>query len=187
MRPRRLRAVEALGCLLVLGVAGAAIASQTAAHWLAWNFTASEPRGLYALETNPPEVRRGDLVVFCPPAAVIEEAPAGALRPGACPQGVAPHLKRLVAIAGDAVVVDGDGVRVNGRRIEGSRPLVRPGLRGVEGKFRGWRRVLKPGEILCLGEHPRSYDGRYYGPIRVPLLGRARGLWTWTSTSSPGR
>lgn len=124
------------------------------------NASPSAPLGLYLRVPGPPRV--GDWALVCADSAAARAA-AGR---GYLPTGV-PLLKRVAAGAGDSVCRRGGRVAVNGRvraraldRDAGGRPLPR------------WEgcRTLGPGEALLLQEHPRSFDGRYLGPVPLAAL-----------------
>lgn len=157
MKPRfdRMRwPMLALSCLLVGGV----VAKETG--WRV-NITGSLPGVFYRVSENP---ARGDYFQFCPPftAAATPDA-----KPGepSC-SGKMPLLKRVVAASGDRVVVDVAGVSVNGERLLFSSPkrFARDGspLPSAEGVH-----ILGSGEVWVAGEHPDSFDSRYFGPVSV--------------------
>lgn len=99
-------------------------------------------------------------------------------------QGLAPLLpdgatviKKVAAVPGDVVSVNGDGVWINGS-LWG--PLNEKVLRNTGRTIAQLERtfVVRPGELVVLGTLPRSYDSRYWGPIRnSQLIGTARNLW----------
>lgn len=160
MKPRfdRLRwPMLALSCLLV----GGAVAKE--AGWRV-NITGSLPGVFYRVSEDP---ARGDYFQFCPPftAAATPDA-----KPGepSC-SGKMPLLKRVVAVEGDRVAVDDAGVSINGKRLPDSSPrrFARDGspLRSAVGVH-----VLGAGEVWMAGEHPDSFDSRYFGAIRTSTL-----------------
>lgn len=109
---------------LLLGAAGARL-----------NTTSSLAYGVYWVQHHAPEP--GRYASFCP----LLERPVfalanerGYLRPGNCPGGVRPLLKRVMAAAGDVVAIDARGVHVNGRLLPHSRPA--PSARA--GRCRCW-------------------------------------------------
>jgi len=136
---------------------------------LIWNRTHSVPPGLY-LVTERTDVVRGNLVAFQP--ALSEAAWLEA-------QGYTgtgwPLLKRIAALEGDEVCRRGDIVLIN------DAPAAR--ALGSAGAGRGmprWDgcRVLGPGDVFLLADHPRSVDGRYFGvQDRRRILGGATALW----------
>jgi type IV secretory pathway protease TraF len=118
------------------------------------NLTGSTPRGLYALSSRRPAVN--DYVV-------IESgrlAFSGGLR------GDLLLVKRLAYADGEAVRISKDALTVAGRVYAKHRP------EGV-----AYDAALAAGEGILLGDHPRSFDSRYFGPVKlsgciraVPLL-----------------
>lgn len=126
------------------------------------NVTPSLPDALYIISKSP---GRGDVVSFCPPVIVptlVDDAS------GKC-GGKLPLIKRVAAVAGDRVEVKDDGVYVNGERIPNSMPLERDSIGRSLPRLRGaW--MLGAGEIWVAGEHPQSFDSRYFGPISTSAL-----------------
>jgi signal peptidase I len=130
----------------------------------------------------------GDVVVFRPPRG-----------------GPEPHVKRVIAVAGDTIETAGDRVWVNGRELphlplgpneacseETSetargrciREDLRPGrsyeLLLVDRTAEPFGpRTLEPGELFVLGDNRNnSYDSRHFGPIREDaVVGRAIVVW----------
>jgi len=137
-----------------------------AAGWLAGlrlNLTGSLPVGLYVASGGRPA--RGALVLACLPPRVAEFARARGYVPrgGACPGGVVPVGKSILAVPGDTVTVT-----LMDRK---GRPL--PGL-AIS------RYVVGPGELWLLSSYsPWSFDSRYFGAVKVGQV-RAK-LWRlWT-------
>lgn len=135
---------------------------------LVLNGSASAPLGLYRMLDRG--IRRGDLVLVRPPKCIANLiAERGYLPPSV------PLIKRVVGLPGDKVCRETATVSVNGK-------LAAIALR-MDGEGRwmpvwsGCRR-LREGEIFLLQEHPRSLDGRYFGPIGdVDVIGILRPLW----------
>lgn len=91
--------------------------------------------------------------------------------------GVAPLLKRLVALSGDDVLMGAKGILVNGNLIKNSLPLLRDGKGGVlpTSFFTG---SVPAGHAIVLGDHPGSFDSRYYGLIKEQwITGQARRIF----------
>jgi type IV secretory pathway protease TraF len=78
-----------------------------------------------------------------------------------------PLIKRVVGVAGDLVTATDAGIDINWRPVPNSRPLdldtKESALPHLRGSFR-----LKQGEIWAAGEHPNSFDSRYFGPVKFP-------------------
>src|SRR5881296_3096055 len=86
------------------------------------NLTGSLPVGLYLAAGDVPA--RGALVLVCLPPEVAAFARARGYVPrgGACPGGVVPIGKPILAVAGDTVTVTRTGLLVNGRPVPNSQP-----------------------------------------------------------------
>jgi conjugative transfer signal peptidase TraF len=151
---------------------------------VAWNRSPSLPRGLY-LRTQS-RYAPGTLVLACLPEACAAAARRrGYLDAGSCPGGASPVGKVVLAAGPDVVELAADGLRVNGVSIPGSGPV------SVDSRGRALAHVpfgryrLAPGEVwLYSPYHPRSFDSRYFGPLResdlrsalAPLWIASRGL-----------
>lgn len=136
-----------------------------------YNPTASAPFGFYAVEPARP-LHAGDLVVSRLPTTAAALADRRLYVPASVPV-----VKTVVAVAGARVCRDGLAVTVDGRVIALARARDRAGRR-----LPAWSgcRTLGSDQVLLLGRHPASFDGRYFGPTPTALiLGRARPLWTW--------
>ena len=100
-----------------------------------------------------------------------------------CPAGIAPLIKRVVALPGDRVELDRDHLFVNGEPIPGVhvRPLDSHG-RPLPHAPWGVHRV-GPRDVWILGDaHPRSLDSRYFGPVPLKLTRPTRPLFTLPPT-----
>lgn len=184
MRRRRGSSPSLLGTWLLLACLAAAALGAPRLLPLAWNGSASLPRGLYLRARAG--YARGRLVLACLPAALAAAARRrGYLDAGPCPGGASPVGKVVLAAGPDVVDFGADGLRVNGLSIPGSGPV------SVDSRGRPLAHVpfgrycLLPGEVwLYSPYHPRSFDSRYFGPVRqsdlrsalVPLWVATRGL-----------
>src|SRR5712691_3856800 len=113
---RRSRAVWLLASSVALLAAGRLAG-------LRLNLTGSLPVGLYVAAGAAPV--RGALVLVCLPPEVAAFARARGYVPhgGACPGGVVPIGKPVLAIAGDTVTVTRTGLLVNGTPVRSSQAL----------------------------------------------------------------
>lgn len=165
---RRLRLRRGGVAILALTLTGVVLALAGAgnAPRLVWNFTASVPLGLYALEERHWE--RDDRVALKPSGRLLEILQsADVLRAGRL------LLKRVAAISGDEVCRSGESVTING--------VARVYARGDPGLLRwsGCVRLLT-GEVFLLGETDDSYDGRYFGiTSAADILGPVRSVVTF--------
>lgn len=145
------------------------------------NVTSSFPPGIYWVVDKAPE--KGDLVMFCPPQLPLFDLAhtRGYLNGGSCPGGYMHMIKRLVAEAGDEVLIADAGVSVNGQlqlrsQLLAKDPSGRSMPRPASAHFR-----LAEGEVLMLSDYSRlSFDGRYFGTIpRVQLNEVVRPWLVW--------
>lgn len=160
MRPRfdRLRwPMLALSLML----AGGVVAKE--AGWRV-NITGSLPGVFYRVSGSP---ARGDFVRFCPPVTV-PALPDSIGWEDSC-DGKVPLIKRVVGVPGDRVVVDNQGVRVNGVLLPNSRPK-RSARDGTSLPSSVGEHALETGQVWTAGEHEDSYDSRYFGPVRISAL-----------------
>jgi len=140
--------------LAFFGVASFAIAAKSLGIVL--NVTGSMPDMVYQLGYG----ERGSMAAFCSPIS------HPSIARGSCTDGSMPLIKRVVGVAGDRVTATDAGIEINGLPLPNSKPLdldtkgsALPHLRGI---FR-----LKEGEIWTAGEHPNSFDSRYFGPVKM--------------------
>ncbi len=85
--------------------------------------------------------------------------------------------KVAAALPGDRVDVDANGIRINGSKWGDLNAIVlqKSGL-SVKDVTRSF--VIAKAEVLMLGTLERSYDGRYWGPVKSKqLVGRTWRLW----------
>lgn len=136
---------------------------------LAWNMSSSVPIGLYRIVHDRPV--RGDIA-----AVRLSEAVASlAAERGYLPR-TALLLKPVVASASDRVCRWGR-LTVTSRRIRAISSV-----RDLQGRpMPQWRgcQTLAPGELFVMSSTKGSFDGRYFGPLKVDtIVGRAEALWT---------
>jgi signal peptidase I len=104
------------------------------------------------------DYKRGDIVIFDPPASYPSEGP--------------PYIKRVIGLPGDHIAIHDGLVYVN------SVPLSEPYTYDSQptlatGPDSTW--VVPPGEYFVMGDHREdSADSRVFGPVpRERLIGRA--------------
>jgi len=143
--------------------------------WIIWNRTESVPAGLYLLTAEPP-LSRGDLVAYLP------EADERAWLEGRAYTGRGwPLIKRIAALEGDQVCRTGQIILIN------ETPTALALAEDAAGRsLPAWEgcRLLRPGDIFLLADHPRSVDGRYFGvQENGRILGKVRLVWRWPATA----
>ena len=154
----------------VIGVVLVAIsAAQIVPKRLVWNASPSVPTGLYWITYGLP--RRGNIVLVEPP----EPYKTIADQRGYLPKTL-PALKRVRALSGDEVCRFGRKMWINGATVSVAQ------LHDIHGlKLPEWSgcRTLRPDEVFLLTDHPKSFDGRYFGPVdRSAIEGIAHPVWT---------
>jgi len=104
--------------------------------------------------TNP---QRGDIVVFNPPEAVIEEQNLHD-----------PFIKRVIGLPGDQVEVKGGRVYINNLPLRENYIADKP-------NYAWGPQIVPPNSYLVLGDNRNnSYDGHYWGFVQSDrIIGRA--------------
>ena len=140
-----------------------------------YNASASMPTGVYWFVPGP--VRRGDIVGACLPGALARYALAHKILDPSrhpCANGVEPIIKVLAAESGDVVDIGPQGVRING--VLWPMSVVRHADahgHAVEFRMPPGRYRIAPDKVFLMGEHPRSWDSRYFGEVpRSEITGR---------------
>ena len=138
------------------------------------NTTHSMPLGLYYRSTVP--IGKGSLVSY----RLDRESSAQRLGiDRGYDRGSVPLLKRVVALAGDTVSVEANGVFVDGLLIANSAPEIsdrqqRPLERAPLENY-----TLRPGETFLVGETATSWDSRYFGIVSLAKCTAFSPLFTW--------
>lgn len=156
--------MTARGGVAAAALTAIAVVCAIEAAGLRVNLSASAPIGLYRIVPGAP--KRGDLVLACPvPDSRSAEAKVRGYLPFGlrCPGYYAPLLKTIAATAGDNVLLDGEGMVVNGRRVPGTAPLDsdsagRPLVLATGG-------AVPPQAVWIASSSPNSYDSRYFGAV----------------------
>ena len=154
------------GLLALLGVS----TLDDTGPWFVLNETRSVPTGLYWLDRGE-QVDVGDLIWFEVPPSVAELVhERGYIPPGG------KLLKRIVAAEGERWCVHSDLSFVVAKARHGVAFLSdvhgKP-LKPIDGCS-----IVPPGHVLVAGDHPRSFDSRYFGAIPIhSVIGEARPVW----------
>lgn len=168
----------ALATGAVVLLAGAAAGER--APFLLWNASGSVPLGLYLRLDRPAAL--GDLVAACLPEdlALFARARGYALSGSLCPGGAAPVLKRLAARVGARIELREAAVAVDGARWPSGEVRTEDSAGRPISATVAYPYVVPGGKVLLLGDHPRSFDGRYFGPLpESRILAAYRPLLTW--------
>ena len=175
---RNLRTVLVAGLAVVCIQGGVSIAK-----WQGYriNMTSSLPLGIWRMLPLPEKIERGQIAVFCPPSTpiFIEARARGYLPNGDCPDGLAPLMKPVAAIAGDVVEQTPGGLAVNGVPIPGTAALAADGRGRPLPVQPSSRFTIGPAEVFFVSNvNKRSFDSRYFGPLPLSLIeGLATPVW----------
>jgi conjugative transfer signal peptidase TraF len=170
------RSVSSGTLAIALAALACAAVARAAGLWV--NLSGSMPIGIYRTVRGP--IVRGSIVVACLPESIAVFArERGYLGRGSCPGDTQCVGKPVAAVQGDTVEVGPEGARVNGTLVVGSRQLERDSRgRGLR-VYRLRSTTLHVGELLLVATRdPRSFDGRYFGPLAVAdIRSVVRPLW----------
>ena len=170
-RNRRKRHAVLLGMLAgLLLVAASAVQARPL---VVWNATASTPVGLWRVlsAASRKHLRVGDYVLFWP----NRRSARLFARRGYLPLGV-PLLKRVAAVAGQAVCERDGKVSVDGRTVARALPVDGRGRRLAA--WSGCGRLPNDEIFVLIPSVPTSLDGRYFGPTPIrTVIGRVTSLW----------
>ncbi|MEZ8995899.1 conjugative transfer signal peptidase TraF [Vibrio sp. 10N.222.54.A1] len=143
-----------------------------------FNLSASYPVGIYQV-TPTQQYQPGDLVSFCPPSNdIIKMALSrGYLKHGLCAGGTTPLVKRIMAMNGERITLDGV-VQINHNAWRDFP------VRSVDSHHRLLPKLtdftLQKGEAFLLSDYApaSSFDGRYFGAIQASsIIGKARPIF----------
>jgi len=137
-----------------------------------YNHTPSFPIGIYKLNKNDLVIKRGKLVLVCPPNSKIfkNTNKHNYISNGYCKSGYEPLIKKIAAIGGDKIVID-KFVYVNSIKQKNSR-VYNYDSHGLELiHYPKKEFTLKPNQIFLLSDYnDKSFDSRYFGPLDMKLI-----------------
>lgn len=138
---------------------------------LRFNADQSMPLGAYWF--IPGAVQRDDIAQACLPSALAQYAlQRGYLeRGGSCADGSIPIVKVIAATSSDRIVIADDGVSIDGKPWPDSalRRYDSAGRR-VDLRLPSGRYSCAPDSVFLMGEHPRSWDSRYWGCVPLTTV-----------------
>lgn len=128
------------------------------------NLTESMPLGLYQFSQGNTDIAKSDLIVFN------------------IPQKSELLLKKVIAVENDHVVVNQEGVFLNGALVANSK-IFRFDSKGHPLTPKLLDKVLVQNEIFAMGDHIQSYDSRYFGTVYVKEnnIRKVHLLFTWSN------
>jgi len=108
--------------------------------------------------------QRGDIIVFKAPKSEP------------CAEIECEYIKRIIALPGERVILQGNHFYINGKRLDESFYLSKDVLTDTRSYLaEGVERIIPEGYFLPIGDNrPYSRDGREFGPIpRESIVGKA--------------
>lgn len=147
--------------VLLVGVTCAAAGARV-------NVTRSIPVGLY-WTSRAPVARNATVLVCPPPTRLFDDARRrGYVGAGFCPGNYGFLMKRVAGVAGDAVQIADEGVRVNGTLLPRSAPLNADRQRRTLTRYTPARFTVPASHVLLMSDaSATAFDGRYFGPVPV--------------------
>lgn len=141
------------------------------------NLTPSVPIGLYRISSDP----KSAFVEFCPPSDFGPLSVERGYRQhsGSCPDNGEPLVKPIIAREGDLVEVTSYGIRVNGSLVPRTQAWPEDSAGRPLSSWPLGSYYVGPGSVWVASSYnPRSFDSRYFGPIRlIDIKSRLRPLW----------
>lgn len=128
------------------------------------NLTNSMPLGIYQFSQGNTDITKNDLIVLN------------------IPQTSDQLLKKVIGIENDHVVVNQEGVFLNGALVANSK-IFRFDSKGHPLTPNLLDKILVKNEIFAMGDHIQSYDSRYFGTVYVKEnnIRKVHLLFTWSN------
>lgn len=128
------------------------------------NLTESMPLGLYQFSQGNTDIAKNDLIVF----DISQKSEL--------------LLKKVIAVENDHVVVNQEGVFLNGALVANSK-IFRFDSKGHPLTPKRLDKILVKNEIFAMGDHIQSYDSRYFGTVYVKKnnIRKVHVLFTWSN------
>lgn len=155
-------------CSIIIGfILGIEAFNYVNTHFI-YNRTSSLPQRIFKISgrADNHNLIKGDYVSICPIKRKIKPLIDHNLLPknGYCYNGYNSLLKIVGAIEGDYVVVDENGITVNGSLIYGT---VAKSKNAEHFKFKGY---VPKDHIIVYTHHEKGFDSRYFGFISADEL-----------------
>lgn len=135
------------------------------------NTSKSIPVGIYWLSSAP--ITLNAYVIYCPPPTpvFVMARERGYIDVGSCPGKLGRMMKRILAAKFDHIAVSSIGVAVNGKFVSNSAPLMRDQHGQAMPIYKHASYTLQSDELLLMsGMSATSFDGRYFGPIKLSQI-----------------
>lgn len=150
-----------------------AIATIKSSGLVVYNITNSMPLGLYyVVSDKAKEAQKNELVTICPTirediVMAINQGYLELIEKGDC--WINPLLKRVIATEGDHVLINENGIYVNGDLIRDSKPYEYD-RKGNSLHIAYMNRTLNKCEFIVNTDSRYSYDSRYLGVFHCDEL-----------------
>jgi conjugative transfer signal peptidase TraF len=154
-----------------LFIANAAIPKLKTKPPVILNETPSMAKGAYVRMGEVADLKRGDIIAMPTNSAARNYL----VKKLGYPKDTM-LIKRVAGLNGDLVCRRNSVVTINKRSLVAARSDRRGNY------LAAWNgcRILSPNQVFLLGDHPASYDSRYFGPVsRSELAGIYRAAFTW--------
>ena len=128
---------------------------------------------------SPPQEAQSCSRAFPWEVAVVARS-RGYVPHGTCPGATTPIGKVVLAMVGDSVEVTAEGLLVNGRPVQNTKPLAVNATGRSLRRFPDGTYIVGQDELWLYSPYSkRSFDSRYFGPLPVSSI-RNRVLPLWT-------
>ena len=137
------------------------------------NITTSLPPGIWKINTNYTEIKKGDYIWFRPSQKIINLS----IEKGLFSKPI-PFLKQVIGRPGDVYRFENNALVLNDCKLKkiirkeiGSKGLAMP--------------MIPPGKVprnhyFVITSHPLSFDSRYFGPVAGNnIIGIAKPIFVW--------
>jgi signal peptidase I len=135
------------------------------------NETISMAKGVYMRSGDPKDASLGDIIAM----PMTESARAYLGEELGYPKNIY-LVKRVAGVTGDVMCRQDGIVTIGERTVQAKRHDTKGNLLPF---WKGCYTLL-PDQVFVLGDHPNSFDSRYFGPVmRNRLTGRYQEVVTW--------
>jgi len=141
------------------------------------NLTSSMFKGIYQIQ-HTTNIKRDDLVSVCLPTKIAKYAHSREyLANGSCSNGYVPIIKQILAVPNDKVIMNTNGIEVNGKyfnyKQEQADHLNRPlNPKNINKHIDGY--------LLIGTTSNNSWDSRYFGEVsRQDIIDVLKPIWIW--------
>lgn len=146
------------------------------------NVSPSIPLGIYKMEAITKELQEGDLVEVQIPEDLLEIMKERGYKAKTKNQIVKTFLKYIRGTPGDEIILETTKLKLGKTITKNGEVLGIALYRDTYGQSFSLpdRFIVQKGEYFIMGEHYKSYDSRYFGPVDgIYITRKAIPIWTW--------